>query len=717
MPNTNFALQPSFTLKGELTYFDFRMLNQGGFGITYSANAYYILGRIRQMARFAVKELFPRDLAVRHADGSVGVASGKEHDFQECLDEFRREGKMLHELNHKGIVPVNEVIEANGTIYYVMCYLGDMSLTRYVSEQGGKLSEDEAKRIMDALLDAVGYLHQQRLNHLDIKPDNVMMVESEDGVRTPVLIDFGVSKHFHNNGKQTSRLGGKGVTEGFSPMEQYVGITTFSPKADIYALGATFFYMLTGKTPLKATDMTDGWLRGNITSDITQMTVNSICRVMERDYLHRTADVKDFYIEPEKPLPNQPISITLDIREDKEEGETDESLNPLVELNLEKVNPHINKNLLKYVLAGFLAIAGLIFLFSLLKNDQAIKWNGGLYKGSFENGIPQGEGEFRRNAITYIGQWTNGELTNGKIISPKFVYEGGIEDFKFDGYGVCLYKDGHCYKGYWSQDNKEGLGLLSNPDGKMTFAYYSSGIAQIPEGQQFQHGDVAYGIDVSWRQGNIHWEDLFLSANESGGVNGILDVNPTYIQPVLFVIFKATEGSDITDKKFAENFSDAKRCGILRGAYHFLSLRSSGKSQARNFIEHTNLEAGDFPPVLDIEKYVSAQVNTTDNEFTSIIPIAKEWLAEIENYYGVKPLIYTNLNTYYKFLQSDDTFSKYYYWIAAPGKTPPAIDNCIIWQFHHHGQVAGINDNYTDINKYLGSYSELKEFVKQEGIK
>lgn len=386
---------------------------------------------------------------------------------------------------------------------------------------------------------------------------------------------------------------------------------------------------------------------------------------------------------------------------------------------------NFNKQKTEYQLAASCAVAfvfGLLIRFaqdgiSSYLTEKTFDWNGGQYNGNMKDGIPEGEGQFVKNDMTYIGHWMNGELTNGKILSPKYEYEGGIQNLKFQGYGICHYKDGHIYKGYWNQDNKEGLGLLSNVDGKMTFAFYKAGIAQIPDGQNYQHGNVAYGIDVSRHQGRIEWPDMYLSANSSGGVNGNLDASPKYIQPVLFSFVKSTEGSDIVDTRFAENYSEAKRCGILRGAYHFLSLKPSGKDQAQNFIDHTILEAGDLPPVLDIEKNESGKVNLSDEEFSKIVPIAKEWLHEIEKYYGVKPIIYTNMRTYTKFLKPDATFEKYYYWIAYPGSTPPEVNNCIIWQFHHHGKVAGINENYVDINKYFGTYTDLKKFVDEEGIR
>ena len=120
MPNPDYALRQNYILKGDHIYSDFEVISRGGFGITYKVKASYFLGRIKQTSTFAVKDYFPKDYAKRNADGSVSAIAGKEKDFKDCFDEFRREGRMLHELSHPGIVPVNEIIESNGTIYYVM---------------------------------------------------------------------------------------------------------------------------------------------------------------------------------------------------------------------------------------------------------------------------------------------------------------------------------------------------------------------------------------------------------------------------------------------------------------------------------------------------------------------------------------------------------------------------------------------------------------------
>ena len=295
METPSYALGTAYVLHGEKDYYNFRFLNKGGYGITYLANATFYDGNIKQTGTYAIKEYYPNGIAQRHNDGSVSAVSGKQREFAESFDEFEQEGEMLKNISHPGIVPVNEIVKTNGTIYYVMSYLGEMSLVNYVQNQGGHLSESETRRVIGGLLDAVGHLHSKQLNHLDIKPDNVMMEQGADGLRHPVLIDFGLSKHFKPNGKQTSRLGGMGVTDGYSPLEQYAGISIFSPQADIYALGATLFYMLTGHAPKKANEVQEDWIRKNLPSGISKDLGDAICRAMERDLDKRTAKVSAFF--------------------------------------------------------------------------------------------------------------------------------------------------------------------------------------------------------------------------------------------------------------------------------------------------------------------------------------------------------------------------------------------------------------------------------------
>lgn len=368
--------------------------------------------------------------------------------------------------------------------------------------------------------------------------------------------------------------------------------------------------------------------------------------------------------------------------------------------------------------AGLVIGIGVRIVVDMLSNmEHSIEWNGGEYFGEEINGIPNGNGRFEKQGNIYSGDWTDGELTYGRIETEKYVYEGEIDDFKINGFGICRYKDGHSYRGYWVKDNKEGLGLLKGTDGHFSFGYYKGGIVQKSESQDFNVGDRVYGIDVSKHQGVINWQDLYMCCNAKGGVDGKYVKNTKFMQPVFFAIIKSTQGGSLRDNRFEGNFSEAKRCGMIRGAYHFLTMNVSGKEQAAYYIANTPLEKGDFPPVLDLEKNTAEGRTISDNEFSKIIPIAKEWIAEVKKHFGVSPVIYTNMNIYKTFVSTDPVLRKHDLWIANPGTTKPEIANCRIWQFSHSGRINGISESMVDLNIFNGNYADLEEYVSSKGIK
>lgn len=258
MENIN-SLRPGTILKGEQTYRIESVLGAGGFGITYLAQTSVRVNNISVSVRFAIKEHFISDYCERQADGRTAVCVGTQkirEMFDLSLRDFIAEARRLSAIGaqHDNIVKVNEIIEANDTAYYVMEYLKGKSLWDYIRERG-PLTEEEARSLMLPIVDAVAYLHSSNMTHLDIKPQNIMLAEDEFTHRiTPVLIDFGMSKHYAQDGNPTSTINTRACSDGYSPIEQYSGITTFSPTADVYALGATILTCLTGRIPTVSTN-------------------------------------------------------------------------------------------------------------------------------------------------------------------------------------------------------------------------------------------------------------------------------------------------------------------------------------------------------------------------------------------------------------------------------------------------------------------------------
>lgn len=168
------------------------------------------------------------------------------------MKKFIKEAQILARFDNPNIVHVQDVFKENNTWYYVMEYVDGRSLDRMIREKG-HLSEDEASNYIRKVAHALQYIHSYNVNHLDIKPSNIM-VRSRDN--EPILIDFGISKQYDEN-KNATTTTPPGISEGYSPLEQYKagGVSVFSPQSDIYALGATLYCMVTGKTPPNATDI------------------------------------------------------------------------------------------------------------------------------------------------------------------------------------------------------------------------------------------------------------------------------------------------------------------------------------------------------------------------------------------------------------------------------------------------------------------------------
>lgn len=224
------------------------MIGQGGFGITYEARHTLLEKEI------AIKEFFPKEYCDRE-ERTNRVTLGTKNSA-EMVDKLRakfiKEAKNIAKLSYPGIVKGYDVFEENNTAYFVMDYIKGKSLSQIVKEQG-QLSLSEAVKYVTQVSGSLSYLHAQGMNHLDVKPANIMIRE-EDG--HAVLIDFGLAKQYDASGGQTSTTP-VGISHGYAPPEQYKagGVSKFSPQTDIYALGATLYKLITGNTPADALEL------------------------------------------------------------------------------------------------------------------------------------------------------------------------------------------------------------------------------------------------------------------------------------------------------------------------------------------------------------------------------------------------------------------------------------------------------------------------------
>ncbi len=282
------------------------VLGVGGFGITYKVSTAVVIDNVPMRLNFALKEHFLKDSCER-TNGDVTFSKPAKARVEDSRMDFLAEARRLRELSGKSpyVVPVSEVFETNNTAYYVMEYLTEGSLRDKVKAHG-PMSEKEAVEMMMCIAEAVKFLHSNQINHLDIKPDNIMLQHLTVSVVKPVLIDFGLSKHFDASGRPTSTIRVQGCSDGYAPVEQYAGLNSFSPQADVYALGATLLYMLTGKDPVIASEQTSATIAASLPEQTSAAVRNAIIGAMQMKRSERLSSAEDFILALKDSDPSDP---------------------------------------------------------------------------------------------------------------------------------------------------------------------------------------------------------------------------------------------------------------------------------------------------------------------------------------------------------------------------------------------------------------------------
>ena len=256
-----------------------KILGQGGFGITYLATQ---VGLNRKVAikEFFMKEYCNRDEATSHVSvpsvGSVDLVA-------KFRQKFIKEAQTIAEMENPHIVHIYDVFEDNGTAYYAMQFI-----------DGGCLNDVTPLSINDAVLyikqiaDALGYCHKRKILHLDVKPANILFKDNN-----AVLIDFGISKHYDDQGGQTSSTP-VGISKGYAPLEQYnrSDMSSFTPSTDIYSLGATLYKLIMGQTPPDANYVHENGIE--LPDHIPANIRNAITKAMEPRRKDRPQSIAEF---------------------------------------------------------------------------------------------------------------------------------------------------------------------------------------------------------------------------------------------------------------------------------------------------------------------------------------------------------------------------------------------------------------------------------------
>lgn len=266
------ALPPGTVLHGEKYDYEIeRTLGQGSFGITYLASVKTSGGNdcVDAIVHVAIKEFFMHDVNGRY--GTAVTAGNMTGLFERYKAKFIGEAANLSKFDTPNIIKVIELFHANETVYYSMEYIAGGSLDETIAKHG-VISEPTTLELSKQIGQALSLMHSRNMLHLDLKPSNIMMRDAQ----SPVLIDFGLSKQYEDNGDPESSTTIGAGTPGYAPIEQsnYTGQHDghIPCTMDIYALGATMFKMLTGHHPPEASIIVND---GFPTEELTVQHVSS----------------------------------------------------------------------------------------------------------------------------------------------------------------------------------------------------------------------------------------------------------------------------------------------------------------------------------------------------------------------------------------------------------------------------------------------------------
>ena len=485
------ALRVNSTLQGG-KYRIIEKLGQGGFGITYLAENTLLLGKV------AIKEFFFKEYCNRD-DSTSRVTiptSGNREIVERFKQKFIKEARTIFSLNHPNIVRILDVFEENDTAYYVMEYIEGESLGDMVKRRGA-IPEAEALGYVKDAASALEYIHGKNINHLDIKPGNLVL-RKEDG--KVLVIDFGVAKQYDLATSQGTTTTPVCISPGYSPMEQYSknGVQTFSPQSDVYALAATLFKLLTGNTPPEATNIQDEGLPVAELQEkqISRPVISAIAMAMKGRY-ERTQSVAEF-------VGNLNSDATIVIpdpaeaerkRKEAEEKAAKEKAEAERKQKEAKAKAEKEKKSLKGKGVNIITTRKKRLIKSLLKKYW---WMAAVLvaivaiwlmvpskKGA---GVPIG-GSSKDSVKAQVEFVTGKAFTDAEGVT--FSYTGEVVDGKPNGTGTGIYPYGN-YTGDYKDGLREGNGKFESKDGenkyKGTFANdkYNEGKLSFPDGSYFE---------------------------------------------------------------------------------------------------------------------------------------------------------------------------------------------------------------------------------------
>ncbi|MDR1762350.1 MAG: serine/threonine protein kinase [Dysgonamonadaceae bacterium] len=298
------------------------VIGEGGFSLTYrgawKTEIQGTLGKTTAFVPVCIKEYFFKDYCQRNPkSGFVEPTSesGKVF-FEKHKEKIVKEARILAEISHPNVVNVLEVFKQNNTVYIVMEFISGNSLKKEV-EENGIFKEDKTLKIIYETGQALDYIHGKNILHLDVKPSNILIDKSGN----PRLIDFGISKKYDLASDKETSTTLQAASKGYASIEQYdsEAMQVFSPCPDVYSLGATMYFMLTGQVPTESILRSTKGLQNprEINPEISENTERVILKAMSIQAKDRYQCVMDMLFD----LGFNPATDTIDESEIAEGGE------------------------------------------------------------------------------------------------------------------------------------------------------------------------------------------------------------------------------------------------------------------------------------------------------------------------------------------------------------------------------------------------------------
>lgn len=251
------------------------VLGQGGMGTVYKARDSRLADRLCVVKKLRV-DFFRQD------------------EREQALEFFDREATMLSNLKHPNIVRIYDRFRENENYYLVMEYVEGENLEQMLVARGEPFSEEQVTEWAITICEVLHYLHSRRppVIYRDLKPSNIML-DAVDGIK---LVDFGIARPYRDDGENTHVVSG-----GYSPPEQYWGGA--DTRSDIYALGATLHFLLTGTEPLALKTSSPKKVNPKLSAKIDSIVQKATSQYVELRYQYACAMREELEAPVQSPGP------------------------------------------------------------------------------------------------------------------------------------------------------------------------------------------------------------------------------------------------------------------------------------------------------------------------------------------------------------------------------------------------------------------------------